>query len=232
MHGRSVRSRQTHDRQDTAAPVAGGPAGGHAIERLEDLVPLYGKPPEHVIERQLDHLCPHCRNFIARSPFLIIGSGDPASGLDVSPRGDPPGFVQVPDDRTLIIPDRPGNNRIDTLRNILRTPHVGILFLIPGIDEVLRVNGRASIERSPALLQATAINGRLPTLVIKVEVIEAFLHCGKSLKRSRLWHDEYKLAREDFPTLAQMTSDQIGADAERRADITQKVAENYAKRMY
>jgi len=231
MHARPVQPAQTNDRQD-AAPPAGEAAGVHAIRRLEDLTPLYGSPPDHVIERQLDHLCPHCRNFIARSPFLIIGSGDPASGLDVSPRGDPPGFVQVLDDRTLLIPDRPGNNRIDTLRNILRAPHVGILFLIPGIDEVLRVNGQASIERCPSILQATAINGRLPTLVISVAVAEAFLHCGKALKRSRLWHDEYKLARDNFPTLAQMTSDQIGADCERRADVARKVAENYAQRMY
>jgi PPOX class probable FMN-dependent enzyme len=217
---------------ETIAPTHVGPAEAHVVRRLDDLTPLYGTPPDHVIERRLDHLCPHCRSFIAKSPFLVIGSGDPATGLDVSPRGDPPGFVHVLDDRTLVIPDRPGNNRIDSLRNILVAPNIGILFLIPGVDEVLRVNGRAVIDRSPSLLQATSINGRLPTLVIRVAVAEAFLHCGKSLKRSRLWFDDYRVARTQFPTLAQMTADQIGADAERRASIESKIAENYANRMY
>lgn len=219
-------------REEETVATEVGPAEAYVVRRLEDLTSLYASPPDHVIERQLDHLCPHCRNFIARSPFLVIGSGDPASGLDVSPRGDPPGFVRILDERTLLIPDRPGNNRIDTLRNILRAPNIGILFLIPGIDEVLRVNGRAFIDRSPPLLKATSINGREPTLIIRVNVAEAFLHCGKSLKRSRLWFDDYKVARTEFPTLAQMTADQIGANAERRADIETKVAENYATRMY
>ena len=129
----------------------------------------------------------HCREFIERSPFLCIGTSGAGGRADVSPRGDPPGFVQVLDDNTLFIPDRPGNNRLDTMTNIIENPNVGLLFLVPGFDDTLRVNGRATIVRDEALAQAAVVNGKEPKVGIRVEVEEAFLHCAKAFKRSRLW---------------------------------------------
>jgi uncharacterized protein len=169
---------------------------------------LYQEPMELALLKQLDRLDDHCRNFIAHSPFLVIGSTRPGRGTDVSPRGDAPGFARVLDANTIAIPDRPGNNRLDTMSNIAADAEVGLLFFIPGIDETLRVNGRARLSRDPALLAAAAIKGREPRLVIVVTVREAFLHCGKALKRSRLWHDDYRVEKKDFPSLGRMIVEQ------------------------
>jgi len=169
---------------------------------------LYQEPMELALLKQLDRLDDHCRNFIAHSPFLVIGSTRPGRGTDVSPRGDAPGFARVLDANTIAIPDRPGNNRLDTMSNIAADAEVGLLFFIPGIDETLRVNGRARLSRDPALLAAAAIKGREPRLVIVITVREAFLHCGKALKRSRLWHDDYRVEKKDFPSLGRMIIEQ------------------------
>jgi uncharacterized protein len=169
---------------------------------------LYQKPMELALLKQLDRLDDHCRNFIAHSPFVVIGSTRPGRGTDVSPRGDAPGFVRVLDANTIAIPDRPGNNRLDTMSNIAADAEVGLLFFIPGIDETLRVNGRAQLSRDPALLAAAAVKDREPRLVIVVTVREAFLHCGKALKRSRLWHDDYRVEKKDFPSLGRMIVEQ------------------------
>jgi uncharacterized protein len=169
---------------------------------------LYQEPMELALLKQLDRLDDHCRNFIAHSPFLVIGSTRPGRGTDVSPRGDAPGFARVLDANTIAIPDRPGNNRLDTMSNIAADAEVGLLFFIPGIDETLRVNGRARLSRDPALLAAAAIKGREPRLVIVITVREAFLHCGKALKRSRLWHDDYRVEKKDFPSLGRMIVEQ------------------------
>src|SRR5208282_5000240 len=148
---------------------------------------LYEPPRELAVLKQLDRLDGHCRNFLAHSPFAVIGSTRPGRGTDVRPRGDGPGFARVLDDHTIAIPDRPGNTRLDTMSNIVADAEVGLLFFIPGIDETLRINGTARLSREPELLAASAVNGRTPRLVILVTVREAFLHCGKALKRSRLW---------------------------------------------
>jgi uncharacterized protein len=169
---------------------------------------LYQEPMELALLKQLDRLDDHCRNFIAHSPFVVIGSTRPGRGTDVSPRGDAPGFVRVLDANTIAIPDRPGNNRLDTMSNIMADAEIGLLFFIPGIDETLRVNGRARLSRDPALLAAAAVKGREPRLVIVVTVREAFLHCGKALKRSRLWHDDYRVEKKDFPSLGRMIVEQ------------------------
>jgi uncharacterized protein len=169
---------------------------------------LYQEPMELALLKQLDRLDDHCRNFIAHSPFVVIGSTRPGRGTDVSPRGDAPGFARVLDANTIAIPDRPGNNRLDTMSNIMADAEIGLLFFIPGIDETLRVNGRARLSRDPALLAAAAVKGREPRLVIVVTVREAFLHCGKALKRSRLWHDDYRVEKKDFPSLGRMIVEQ------------------------
>jgi PPOX class probable FMN-dependent enzyme len=174
----------------------------------EALRGLYDAPMELALLKQLDRLDSHCRNFLAHSPFCVIASTRPGRGADVSPRGDAPGFARVLDDYTIAIPDRPGNNRLDTMSNIVAEAEVGLLFFIPGIDETLRVNGRARLSQAPELLAASAVNGRLPRLVIVVTVSEAFLHCGKALKRSKLWHDDYRLDKRSLPSLGRIIVEQ------------------------
>jgi PPOX class probable FMN-dependent enzyme len=224
-------SAATTDPINPAAPA--GTAGGDYILRdAAELDEKFGAVPEHVRARHMNRLDQHCRRFIALSPFMVLGTGDGAAGADVSPRGDAPGFVQIPDDRTLAIPDRPGNNRLDSMRNILRHPAVGLLFLIPGVEESLRINGSALLSRDPARLAAMAISGRQPTVFIQVAIREVYLHCGKALRRSRLWTGEYQIERGALPSLGQMTADQIGAGAAERALIETKIADNYANRLY
>lgn len=149
----------------------------------------------------------HMRKFIALSPFVCLGSSSP-TGADVTPRGDSPGFVQVLDDSTLLIPDWPGNNRLDTLMNIEANPQVGLLFLIPGFTESLRVNGVAEISLDAALLERWTVNGKHPRSVLRVTVREAFLHCGKAILRSKLWDESAKVDRSALPTYGQMLKDQ------------------------
>lgn len=172
-----------------------------------ELREIIGIPNEAIRRKQLSALDTHCREFIALSPFLLIGSTNAAGEVDVSPRGDPPGFVQVLDEKTLIIPDRPGNRRIDTLSNILQQPHVGLLFMIPSQGETLRVNGRACIIRDPDVLERFAIEGKKPLLAIVVEVDECFLHCPKSIRRAKLWEQEN---RRTLPSIGQVIIDHTG----------------------
>jgi uncharacterized protein len=188
---------------------------------------LYPQPKELAILKQLDRLDGHCRNFIAHSPLLVLGSTRDGRGTDVSPRGDAPGFARVLDDHTIAIPDRPGNNRLDTMSNIVADAEVGLLFFIPGIDETLRVNGTARLSRDPQLLAAAAVEGREPRLVILVTVREAFLHCGKALKRARFWHDDYRLERKSFPSLGRMIVEQT-----KPANVTVEQAEAYIENNY
>src|SRR5271155_4202222 len=163
---------------------------------------------ELAVLKQLDRLDSHCRNFLAPSPCAVIGSTRPGRGTDVSPRGDGPGFARVLDDHTIAITDRPGNNRLDTMSNIVADAEVGLLFFIPGIDETLRINGTARVSREPELLAAAAVNGREPRVVILVTVRGVFLHCGKAWKRPRLWHEDYRLDRRSFPSLGRMIVEQ------------------------
>lgn len=191
-----------------------------------------GVPSDLVLRKQLPALDEHCRAFIARSPFLVLGTAGADGSCDVSPRGDAPGFVLVLDDRTLAIPDRPGNRRVDAFRNVLANPHVGLLFIIPGMEETLRVNGRARIVRDPDLLARMAARGKEPTLALGVDVDEAFLHCAKAFKRSRLWHNETWPDRADLPTLGQMLLDQVNPPATTAVELDAAIEESYAKRLY
>ena len=196
----------------------------------DELGSRYGEPSDLVKRKVLGKLDRHCRNFVAASPFLVIASADAAGRVDASPRGDAPGFVAVLDEQTLALPDRPGNKRLDTLRNLLANPRVGMIFFLPGMNETLRINGRAEISTDPALLARFAVNGKAPLSVMLVAVEEAFLHCAKALIRSDLWNPEKRIDRESFPALGQMVADQIeGVDAE-AADAA--VQESYSKRLY
>lgn len=184
---------------------------------------VYDQPAEMTQKKILDRLDAHCRRFIALSPFLTIASTG-AGGTDCSPRGDEPGFVQVLDDRTLLLPDRRGNNILDTLQNVMARPDVGLLFFVPGLNETLRVNGRARIVTDPALLQSMAIKGRIvPGSALEIAVEQVYFHCGRALLRADLWNDGKKVGREAFPPLGTVLADQIqGVDAEatnRRLEI-------------
>ena len=187
---------------------------------------IYAEPTTRARRKCLPQLDKHCRDFIALSPFLCLGTAT-ATDADVSPRGDAPGFVQVLDDTTLLVPDRPGNNRLDSLSNLLANPSVGLLFMIPGVDETLRVNGIARIVTDQGLLARCSVNGKVPKSGILVEVREAYLHCGKALIRARLWHDDYRIERSRLPTLGQMINDQVqdgasAAESDARIDYAYK----------
>lgn len=177
----------------------------------------YGQPGELAEKKVLRRLDVHCRRFIELSPFLVLGTSDADGRHDVSPRGDVPGFVRALDDTTLLIPDRPGNRRFDSLDNIARQPQLALLFLLPGVDETLRVNGRGRTTMDPELLAPCEVNGKLPLSGLLVEIEECFLHCGKALIRSRLWDPEVRMERRTFPTLARMIADQIAGVDEQAA---------------
>ena len=170
----------------------------------------YDTPKDMILKLKLARLDKHARRFISLSPFLVL-----ATRGDASPKGDAPGFVRVVDDTTLLIPDRAGNNKLDTLRNILDDPAVGMIFLIPGFNETLRVNGHARVTMDPDLLAPLAVDGKAPKSGIVVDVEEVYLHCGKALLRARLWDPEARTDRAAMPTMGRMVADQIaGLDAD------------------
>jgi PPOX class probable FMN-dependent enzyme len=181
------------------------PAG--YIESVEDLRRLFDGPRERSVKKQLSELDQHCRRFIELSPFVVIATGD-GHRLDSSPRGGAPGFVRAVDEKTLWIPDSPGNNRLDSLINIVATGRIGLLFLIPGVDETLRVNGAARVSDDSVKVSQLATEKRTPKVVIEVTVEEAYLHCAKALMRSRLWAEESRQDRGVLPTLGEMLADQ------------------------
>jgi PPOX class probable FMN-dependent enzyme len=180
------------------------------ISSVEELRAIYREPNERAAEKEIDYLDPHCRRFIELSPFMLLATQGADGRGDVSPKGDAPGFVQVVDDHTLVIPDRRGNNRIDGLQNILANPSVGLIFLVPGVGETLRINGRAEIRDDADLLARFEINGKLPATVTVVSVQEAFLHCAKSIMRAKLWQEDYRVKRSELPSIGQMIHDQRG----------------------
>lgn len=157
------------------------------VTTLDELREVLAPPSEKVMAKEVAAFDGYCRDFIARSPFLLIASTDGQGSIDISPKGDPPGFVQVLDDRTLAIPDRPGNHRAETFVNVVRHPYVGLIFLIPGVKNTLRVRGEATIVRDLELRESMAINGRVPALALVVELTTAYFHCAKCIIRSELW---------------------------------------------
>ncbi len=173
------------------------------VRSIEQLESLYGEVMATARAKELDHLSAHYRALIAASPFVVVASIGPR-GLDCSPRGDPAGFVAVEDDRTLLLPDRPGNNRLDTLSNIVRDPRVALIFLIPGIGETLRVNGKAEIDTAPALLERFAINGKPARSVLRIRIDAVYFQCQKALVRSRLWDPTRHVERAALPTAGDM----------------------------
>ncbi len=180
------------------------------IETAEQLHALYRPPTERLRKKQLSALDVHCRRFIQLSRFVVIASTASSYATDASPRGGTPGFVKVLDDRTLVIPDASGNNRLDTLQNIIETGHVGLLFLVPGVEETLRVNGAARLSSSEKFIAHFSEERCPPKIVIEVTVAEAYLHCPKALMRSKLWDVSTHIERSLLPTVIEMINDQTG----------------------
>lgn len=205
---------------------------GETITTEQELRALLGTPRELVANKTIDHLDRHCRDFIARSPLMLMATANAAGECDVSPRGDAPGAVLVLDERRLVIPDRRGNRRVDSLRNILTNPRVGLLFLIPGLREVLRVNGRACVVKNPELLQRLAAKDIVPQLAIGIEVDECFLHCGKAMIRSQLWNPASWLDEEHLPNPAQILADHAKKTGVTVAEVEESLHEGYKTRLY
>jgi PPOX class probable FMN-dependent enzyme len=195
------------------------------IDSKESLRALYPAAKERSVKKQLTHLDKHCLRFVELSPFVVLASGAREGHLDASPRGGAPGFVKALDAITLLIPDAPGNNRLDTLENIVGTGRLGLLFLIPGVDETLRVNGRARLSDESALLEHFKNEKRAARLVIEVKVEDAYLHCAKALMRSKLWSQESRVDRAVLPTMGQMLNDQTGTQTP--PETQEQMAERY-----
>jgi PPOX class probable FMN-dependent enzyme len=192
----------------------------HLVTTMEQLDALYGAKNPNSIAKEIDHLSDGYRKLIEAAPFVAIATGGP-DGFDCSPKGDAPGFVRILDDKTLAIPDRPGNNRLDGFRNILRDPRIALLFLIPGVGETFRVNGRGSISIDPELMQSFAVNGKLPRSVLIVHIESAYFHCSKAIVRSNLWDEKTKIDRKSLPStgtiLAELSQGKLGGEAYDRA---------------
>ncbi len=178
----------------------------------EQLRSLYAQPTERALRKQLPALDRHCKAFIALSPFVMLATSDAAGRVDATPRGGAPGFVVVQDEHTLLLGDAPGNNRLDALQNLLENPQAGLLFLIPGVDETLRVNGRVELSNDPSDVAACTDARRAPKVVLRITVKEAYLHCAKAFMRSRLWQGDARIARDLLPTMNQMIHDQLGLE--------------------
>ena len=202
----------------------------NTIDSVEQLRALYPQPLERAVRKSLAVLDDHMRSFIALSPFVCMATSSD-TGADVTPRGDAPGFVHVSSETTLLIPDWPGNNRLDSLSNLVLNHQVALLFFIPGVDETLRVNGIAEITIAPDILQRWDVNGKHPRSALSVTVREAYLHCAKALIRSKLWTDDYRVERTALPSYAQMLKDQT-----RLPDSVEQmqaaIQQSYTERLY
>ena len=177
------------------------------LRTREEIRAHYAEPHALALNKELQRLDYHCCQFISLSPFLVLSTSDSAGRCDATPRGGPPGFVAVADDRTLLIPDTAGNNRVDALLNIADNPHVGLLFLVPGMAETLRINGRAAITIAPGILGMLATEGKLPRAAIRVDIEEIYFQCGKALMRSELWNADRHVPRETFAPFGQIFSE-------------------------
>ncbi|MET0212742.1 MAG: pyridoxamine 5'-phosphate oxidase family protein [Vicinamibacterales bacterium] len=198
----------------------------------QDLRAIMGTPSARAVKKVQNSLDAHTRAFIAQSPFLLLASSDANGRCDVSPKGDAPGFVQVLDDRRLVIPERPGNKRLDGMLNLLANPHVGLIFMVPGREETLRVNGKAWITRDPELLERCVAQGKVPLVAIGVEIEQCFLHCPKAFIRSHLWQHEAWPASDALPSMACVLFDQIKPSDATLQDYERAVEEGNTKGLY
>jgi PPOX class probable FMN-dependent enzyme len=200
------------------------------IASLTELRAFYTEPTTLAARKEIGHIDQQARDFIARSCFVVIATADAEGWPDASPRGDPPGFITVADDHRLLMPDRPGNNRVDSFQNLMVNPRIGMLFLVPGHQHSLRINGTARLLTDAALCEKCAVNGKAARAVVEVTVRQVFFHCGKSLIRSKLWAPEHWPSREGLATLGQALACQIsGVDT---GTAERLVAESIRDRLY
>jgi uncharacterized protein len=190
-------------------------ASDHLVTTTEQLDALYGEKMPTSVIKEIDHISDGYRKLIESAPFVAVATGGP-EGFDCSPKGDAPGFVRILDDKTLAIPDRPGNNRLDGFRNIVRDPRIALLFLIPGVGETLRVNGRAAISIDPELMKSFAVNGKLPRCVLIVHIESIYFHCSKAIVRSKLWDPATQVDRKSLPStgtiIAELSQGKLGGE--------------------
>jgi PPOX class probable FMN-dependent enzyme len=193
---------------------------------------LMGYPDRGSVDKQIAFIDPHARNFIEHSPFVLLATASASGRLDVSPKGDPAGFVKVLNETTLLIPDRPGNRRLDGFDNVLSNPRIGLIFLVPGRDETLRINGRAMLVKDPALMETMSWRGKIPTLATAVEVEELYFHCGKAFIRSKLWKPEEWGDVADIASFGKILIDQIELKDTTEEQLNCWMEEAYAKTLY
>ncbi|KKO51819.1 pyridoxamine 5'-phosphate oxidase family protein [Paenibacillus sp. DMB20] len=202
------------------------------ITNADELTDLYGKPSQLVNDKVIHRLDEHCRDFIAKSPLLYIATSDESGNCDVSPRGDHPGFVRVLDDRHLVIPERPGNRRFDSMQNILSNPKIGIIFVIPGLKETLRINGSAVIMKDEPILDQLQVQGKKPWFGIGVKAEECFIHCAKAFLRSRVWEPDSWPAPSRLPKVSKILADHANQENFTEEAVSQALKESYEKRLY
>lgn len=200
------------------------------ISSIDQLRALYSAPTERSSRKVLPKLDRYTRTFIGLSPFVLIGSSDGQGNADVSPRGEGPGFVVVLDDTTLALPDRPGNNRLDTLSNLIAYPTIGLLFLVPGFDEMLRVNGTAEVRDDEELLKRFEIGGRLPATVLLIAIKDVYLHCARAIMRSKLWNESEHADRSLLPSMGEMLKEHGKFDAP--AETADETRQRYLRELY
>jgi uncharacterized protein len=203
-----------------------------AVTTVEDLRELYPMPAKPSVSKEVDHLDEHCRTFIAHSTFMVMATGDAAGGCDVSPKGGPPGFVAVLDEHRLAIPDLSGNNRLDSIANLVERPGIALLFCVPGLDETLRVNGVATITTDPEVLDAAETRGIRPKVAIGVDVVTAFLHCAKALRRGSVWQPEGWPDTSAMPSVACMLRDHYALPGMDVDAVQARLDESYRDRMW
>lgn len=200
------------------------------IKTVEELVEHYGKPQGHLAEKEKPELSAHCLRFLELSPFCVLSTSAAGDGpADCSPRGDAPGFVHVIDGTTIAIPDRPGNRRTDTFHNIMENPEIAVMFMVPGLNEVLRLNGRARLTTDTALLDKMVANGKPPRAALVIDIRYVYFHCGKAVIRSDLWNPDNKVQKSDFPTLGRINQDWYGVNA---AETDARLENDYKNNLY
>lgn len=203
-----------------------------AIADAAELRDHLGEPIQRTLDKQIDHLDHHCVDFLARSPIAMLATSGADGRCDCSPRGGPPGFAHVIDERHLALPDYKGNRRQDSHVNVTENPHVGLLFLIPGLGETLRVNGRARLTRDPALLSVLATKGDPPQLALVVEAAEVYMHCAKACMRSEIWDPSTWLPRDELPSVTQIYRDHRDTPGLTVTQVEQELEESYRTRMW
>jgi PPOX class probable FMN-dependent enzyme len=211
--------------------IAAGYVPDQVLTRADEVEAVLGEQFESQVDKVIDHIDEHCRAWIERSPFVVISSASASGAMDVSPKGDPPGFVRVLDPKTLAVPDRPGNHRGDTFRNVLENPHVGLMFVVPMRREVVRVSGTAMVVKDAPLLRSMAVGDKVPTLALLVRVQEAMFHCGKSMIRSHMWEPDLWGPVDGLPTYGRALRDHAALEHPVE-DLEQMMDWNEKHRLY